>query len=311
MMYSDENAPVLLVMAAGMGSRYGGLKQMDPVGLSGELIMDFSVYDAMRAGFKKVVFIIKKEMEEDFRAVVEKKAGRKIETEYVMQSLENVPEGFSPPAGRVKPWGTGHAVLSAANSIHGPFAVINADDFYGAHAFQTTYDFLANPSKNDVYPFCMVCYNIENTLSETGYVSRGICALNEEDYLIDITERVHIEKKDKKIIYQEDENTHWTELLPGTPVSMNLWGFSHEMMGELANRFIPFLQTTLKENPEKGEYFLPSVVNELLKERKACVKALKTPDKWHGVTNKEDKKLVSEAICNMQKKGIYPEKLWV
>ncbi len=303
-----SNKPVLVVMAAGMGSRYGGLKQMDPMGLNGEFIMDFSVYDAIRAGFTKVIFIIKREMEETFKEVVGNRLEGHIEVEYVFQELHNIPAGFNVPDGRIKPWGTGHAVLSAKDSINGPFAVINADDFYGQTALKEMYNFLVATKTDDKYHFCMVGYNVENTLSESGYVSRGVCETNAQDYLTDITERTHIEKQEDKIVYIEGGIA--TELQAGTPVSMNLWGFSREMMDELDKRFITFLEKTIKENPEKGEYFLPFVVNDLLHEEKATAKVLLTPDKWYGVTNKEDKEGVSAAIQEMQNSGTYPQKLW-
>ena len=303
--------PVLVVMAAGMGSRYGGLKQIDPVDQEGHIIMDFSIYDAVRAGFKKVIFIIKKENEQDFRDAIGDRLSDKVEIVYVHQDLNNIPEGFKVPEGRVKPWGTGHAVLSCAEVIDGPFVVINADDYYGTHAFKMAYDFLVQ-AQEDTVPaqYMMVGYRLENTLTDNGYVSRGVCETDADGYLADINERTHIEKRDGGAAYTEDDGKTWTSLPGDTPVSMNMWGFTGGFMKELVNRFPVFLQKNIPENPLKCEYFLPFVVDELLKEKKVTVKVLTTQDKWYGVTYKEDKPVVVAAIQKLKDQGLYPQGLW-
>lgn len=302
--------PVLIVMAAGMGSRYGGLKQMDPVGSAGELILDFSLYDAVMAGFKKVIFIIKKEMEHDFREMIDGRAGRFIDVEYAFQELTDIPAGFSIPEGRVKPWGTCHAVLSCRDSVKGPFAVINADDYYGPSAFQSMYDFLEKADDKEYYDYCMIGYLLENTLTENGHVARGVCEASEDGYLMGITERTKIMWRDGKIQFTENEED-WHTVPAGTTVSMNFWGFTQSMMKEMEARFPAFLEQAIKENPLKAEFYLPLAVDQLLKEKKAKVKILKSTDRWHGVTYKEDKQSVVDALQAMKDKGIYPEKLWV
>ena len=303
--------PVLVVMAAGMGSRYGGLKQIDPVDAQGHIIMDFSIFDAVRAGFEKVVFIIKKENEKDFREAIGDRLSRQIEVSYVFQDLHNLPEGYEVPEGRVKPWGTGHAVLSCIGTVDGPFAVINADDYYGKHAFQMAYDFLASgEEEQDVYQYMMVGYKLENTLTENGHVARGVCETDEEGHLIKINERTHIEKREDCTVYTEDDGKTWVEIPEGSTVSMNMWGFSESILGELKNRFRAFLDANLPVNPLKCEYFLPFVVDELLKEKKATVKVLKSMDKWYGVTYKEDKPVVVQAIQKLKDEGLYPQSLW-
>lgn len=303
--------PVLVVMAAGMGSRYGGLKQIDPVDAQGHIIMDFSIFDAVRAGFEKVVFIIKKENEKDFREAIGDRLSRQIEVSYVFQDLHNLPEGYEVPEGRVKPWGTGHAVLSCIGTVDGPFAVINADDYYGKHAFQMAYDFLASgEEEQDVYQYMMVGYKLENTLTENGHVARGVCETDEEGHLIKINERTHIEKREDCTAYTEDDGKTWVEIPEGSTVSMNMWGFSESILGELKNRFRAFLDANLPVNPLKCEYFLPFVVDELLKEKKATVKVLKSMDKWYGVTYKEDKPVVVQAIQKLKDEGLYPQNLW-
>ena len=303
--------PVLVVMAAGMGSRYGGLKQIDPVDKEGHIIMDFSIYDAVQAGFRKVVFIIKKENEADFRSAIGDRLSNQLEVSYVFQDLHNIPEGYEVPEGRVKPWGTGHAVLSCINEIDGPFVVINADDYYGSHAFKMAYDFLTeNEDTADTYRYMMVGYKLENTLTENGHVARGVCVTDEEGHLLKINERTHIEKHDGGTAYTEDDGKTWTSLPGDTPVSMNMWGFTGGFMKELVNRFPVFLQKNIPENPLKCEYFLPFVVDELLKEKKATVKVLTTQDKWYGVTYKEDKPVVVAAIQKLKDQGLYPQGLW-
>ena len=303
--------PVLVVMAAGMGSRYGGLKQIDPIDEYGNIIMDFSIYDAIRAGFRKVVFIIKKENEESFRAAIGDRIAKQIETAYVFQDLNNIPEGFKVPQDRVKPWGTGHAVLSCIGTVDGPFAVINADDYYGSKAFKLAYDFLANAKEDDKqYQYMMVGYQLEKTLTENGHVARGVCVTDEDGHLVKINERTRIEKRGDETAYTEDDGATWTVIPQGSTVSMNMWGFSESILEELHARFRAFLEENLEKNPLKCEYFLPFVVDELLNEGRATVKVLKTDDRWYGVTYKEDKPQVVAAIRALKDQGLYPQKLW-
>ena len=290
--------PVLVIMAAGMGSRYGGLKQIDPVDEQGHIIMDFSIFDAKRAGFEKVVFIIKKENEADFKEAVGNRMAEQMEVAYVYQDLHNIPEGFEVPEGRVKPWGTAHAVLSAIDEIDGPFAVINADDYYGRDAFQVIYDYLATHEDDD------------NTVTDNGHVARGVCDTNEAGELVRITERTRIEKRNGGIAYSEDDGASWTELPGDTLVSMNMWGFTRSILDEIKAGFPAFLEKGLVSNPMKCEYFLPAVVSTLLEEGRATVAVLASADKWSGVTYKEDKPVVVQAIKKMKAEGRYPEKLW-
>ena len=303
--------PVLVVMAAGMGSRYGGLKQIDPIDQDGHIIIDFSIFDAVRAGFEKVVFIIKKENEADFKEAIGDRLSRHVEVAYVYQDLHNLPEGFSVPEGRVKPWGTGHAVLSCIQELDGPFAVINADDYYGRNAFEMAYDFLSkNEDAPEGYRYMMVGYRIENTLTENGHVARGVCETDENGYLANIHERTRIEKRGGGAAYTEDDGATWTAIPEGSTVSMNMWGFTPSILKELSARFAQFLSENLEKNPLKCEYFLPFVVDELLKENKASVRVLKSQDKWYGVTYKEDKQVVMDAIARLKEEGRYPQKLW-
>ena len=302
------NKPVLVVMAAGMGSRYGGLKQIDPVDANGHIIMDFSVYDALQAGFEKVIFIIKKENEADFKAAIGDRLSKYIQVEYVFQDLNNIPEGFSVPEGRVKPWGTGHAVLNCIDSIDGPFAVINADDYYGRNAFSMAYDFLSGEQdEENCCHFMMVGYQLKNTLTENGHVARGICETDEQGYLKDINERTKIQRRGEGIAYTEDDGETWVPLAGDSIVSLNMWGFSAGLLKELKERFTAFLEENLPVNPLKCEYFLPFVVDELLKEKKATVKVLESVDKWYGVTYKEDKPVVMQALEGMEEAGLYPK----
>lgn len=302
--------PVLVIMAAGMGSRYGGLKQIDPLNAQGDIIIDFSIYDAWKAGFKKVIFIIKRELEADFREKVGDKVSTYMDVTYVYQDIDNIPEGFLVPGRRVKPWGTGHAILSCIDVIHGPFAVINADDYYGRHAFKVIYDYLTSHADDEKYRYAMVGYRVENTLTDFGHVSRGVCETDAHGMLLAIHERTHIEKRGNVGAYTEDDGRTWVEIPQGSTVSMNMWGFSESLMNELKQRFHSFLAKGLSENPEKCEYFLPSVVGELLDEGRATVEVLPSEDRWYGVTYKADKPVVSEAIARMKAEGIYPEILW-
>lgn len=298
--------PVLVIMAAGMGSRYGGMKQIDPVDEQGHIIMDFSIYDAKEAGFAKVVFIIKEENLEDFKQVIGNRVAEKMEVAYVFQKLDNLPEGYAVPEDRVKPWGTGHAVLSGIDEIDGPFAVINADDYYGKQAFQVIYDYLSAHEDNDKYRYAMVGYVLENTLTENGHVARGVCVTDEEGYLTGINERTHIEKRECGAAYTEDDGTTWTKLPMDAVVSMNMWGFTRSFLDELKAGFPDFLRKNLPVDPLKCEYFLPTVVNNLINQGRAAVKVLKSMDRWFGVTYKEDKPVVVAAIRKMEEDGKYP-----
>lgn len=302
--------PVLVIMAAGMGSRYGGLKQIDPIDEYGNIIMDYSIYDAKRAGFEKVVFIIKKENEEVFKEAVGNRMAQYMEVEYVFQDINNIPEPFAVPEGRVKPWGTAHAVLSAINVVDGPFAVINADDYYGRNGFQVIYDYLSTHEDDDKYRYAMVGYQLKNTVTDNGHVSRGICETDEEGQLVSITERTKIEKREGKIAFTEDDGESWTFVDENTLVSMNMWGFTRSILDEIKAEFSTFLEKGIKENPMKCEYYLPSVVSDLLEEDRATVAVLESTDKWYGITYKEDKPMIVNAMKEMKEQGIYPEKLW-
>lgn len=302
--------PVLVIMAAGMGSRYGGLKQIDPVDGEGHIIMDFSMYDAKKAGFEKVVFIIKRENEKDFKEAVGDRISKYMEVSYVFQEIDNIPEGYEVPEGRIKPWGTAHAILSCIKEVDGPFAVINADDYYGAEAFRLIYDYLASHEDDDKYRYTMVGYKLGNTVTDNGHVARGICDMNECKELVAIHERTRIEKRGDGIAYTEDEGETWVPLPEETIVSMNMWGFTRSILDELEDRFPSFLDKGLAENPQKCEYFLPAVVSGLLEEGKAAVAVLKSADKWYGVTYKEDKPVVVAAIQKMKDEGAYPNSLW-
>lgn len=298
--------PVLVIMAAGMGSRYGGLKQIDPVDDKGRIIMDFSIFDAKRAGFEKVIFIIKKEQEDLFREAVGNRVSEYMEVAYAYQEIDNIPAGFEVPEERVKPWGTAHAVYSCKDMIDGPFAVINADDYYGREAFQLIYDYLESHEDDDKFRYTMVGYKLCNTVTENGYVSRGVCEMNEAGELVGIHERTRIEHHEDGIAFTEDDGATWTHLDDDTTVSMNMWGFSRSILDEIEKGFPAFLEKGLKENPMKCEYYLPGVVSNLLEENRATVAVLKSADKWYGVTYKEDKPVVMEAIRKMEEEGLYP-----
>ena len=303
--------PVLVVMAAGMGSRYGGLKQVDPVGNHNQLIIDYSIYDARRAGFETVVFVIKHEIEDTFKAAIGDRLSKVINVKYAYQQLDDLPEGYSVPEERVKPWGTAHAILAARKVVDGPFAVVNADDYYGPEGFKKIYDYLeSHPDQPGCYEFAMVGYLLGNTVTENGHVARGICEEDSENYLTRVTERTRIEKDGADARFTEDDGATWTHLSGNTIVSMNLWGFTESFLKEAEARFPAFLDKALAENPLKGEYFLPSVVPQLLEEKKARVKVLRSTDKWYGVTYREDKTVVVNAIAEMTANGLYPDKLW-
>ena len=300
--------PILVVMAAGMGSRYGGLKQMDPVGQNGEVILDYSVFDARRAGFETVVFIIKHEIEEDFKAKIGSRIEKHMEVRYAYQDLHDLPEGYQVPEGRVKPWGTGQAITAGREVIDAPFAVINADDYYGVECFKLLYDYLSQPREAGDY--CMVGYLLKNTVTDNGSVARGVCASDEMGNLTVINERTRIEKYPGGIHYTEDEGKTWVDLSEDTLVSMNMWGFQPELVQVLQQRFPAFLDWAIRENPLKGEYLLPNVVRDLLAEGKATVKVLSSPDKWYGVTYQEDKPGVVQAMADKAAQGLYPTPLW-
>ena len=303
------NHPTLVIMAAGMGSRYGGLKQIDPIDPQGNKIIDFSIFDAVRAGFQKIVFVIKKENEADFRSCVSDRIGDKAEILYAYQQIDALPAGFTVPDGRVKPWGTAHAVLSAAPLIDGPFAVINADDFYGRHAFTLIHDFLTTHVDGEKYSYAMIGYALNKTLTENGTVSRGICGIDANGFLTDIVERTAIMQTESGIVYT-DENGNAHPLPKDATVSMNLWGFTNSLLTEIRTRFETFLREEVPLNPLKAECYLPFVVNELLGEGKAQVTVLKSEDQWFGVTYQEDKPFVMESIRKLKQEGVYPKDLW-
>lgn len=302
--------PVLLVLAAGMGSRYGGLKQIDPVGPNGEIIIDYSLYDAAKAGFKKAVFVIKEENLEDFEEILLPKASSYIDIEFVFQDINCVPNGCVVPKDRVKPWGTGHAVLAARDKINSPFAVINADDFYGREAFEKIYDFLKNAEDKEYCDYAMVGFLLKNTVTENGYVSRGIC-VTEDGKLDNVVERTQIELRDNgDIEFSEDEGKTWVQLDRESIVSMNMWGFTPSLFDALEKGLIKLFADTVPSNPLKSELFLPFVVNDMLEENKAMVEVLSSKDKWYGVTYKEDKEMVNNALKELANKGEYPTPLW-
>lgn len=298
--------PTLVVMAAGMGSRFGGLKQMTPVDPQGDSILHFSLYDAYRAGFGKVVFIIKKSIEEAFREKVLPGLDRYFEVACVNQEVDFLPEGFTVPEGREKPWGTAHAVLCAKDEIPGPFAVINADDFYGRHAFETIAGFLSQHHEPGEY--AMVGYLLRNAMTDNGYVARGVCE-TKNGFLTGVTERTHIEKRGNDAAYTED-GEHFVPLSGDTVVSMNLWGFSPMILEEIERRFPIFLRENLAKNPLKCEFYLPSVANAQIQENTATIRVLHTDETWYGVTYREDLASVQEAIAKMRAEGKYPEHLF-
>ena len=304
-----SNKPVLVVLAAGMGSRYGGLKQIDPVGSHGEAILDYSIYDAYEAGFRTAVILIKEAIREDFMSTVGVRLAKSpMEIRYAYQELTKLPAGYTVPEGRVKPFGTGHAVICAGEQVgDAPFAVINADDYYGKAAFKTIFNFLS--TSTDPYGYCMVGYRLDKTVTDNGSVARGICATDEQGYLTGITEQTRIEKYDGGIHYTEDGET-WVDLAPDTIVSMNLMGFQPSFLQEAKSRFPAFLDKALAENPMKGEYFLPSIVQQLLTEGKATMKMLTSPDQWYGVTYAADKPVVVAALADMTRQGLYPDGLF-
>ena len=305
------NKPVLVVLAAGMGSRYGGLKQMDSVAGHGQSIIDYSIYDARRAGFEKVIFVIKRELEEDFRRLVGDRIARGIQVEYAFQELDDLPAGYAVPAGRKKPWGTTHAVLAARDLIRGPFAVINSDDYYGPEAFRLIYDFLSTQDEAAVpQRYAMVSYLLGNTVTDNGSVARGVCRVGEDGLLREVVEHTRIEKDGSDARSTLDGGETWVPLPGSTPVSMNFWGFQRSFVDEGEARFPEFLDRILAENPEKGEFYLPLLVSRLIGEGKAQVRVLPSEDKWYGVTYREDNPGVGAARADMPAGGRSPETLW-
>ena len=302
------NKPVLVVLAAGMGSRYGGLKQIDALGGNGEAILDYSIYDAYQAGFRTAVILIKEAIREDFMATVGKRlASSPMEIRYAYQELNKLPAGYSVPEGRVKPFGTGHAIICAGEEVgNAPFVVINADDFYGRTAFQKMYEFLS--AATDPFGYCMVGYELGKTVTDNGSVARGVCSTDAQVNLTTITERTRIEKYPGGIHFTEDGET-WTDLPADTTVSMNFMGFMPSFLEEATELFPKALDEILAKNPLKGEYFLPAIVQQMLTEGRATMKVLTSPDKWYGVTYAADKPVVVAALKKMTEDGIYPEKL--
>lgn len=297
----------LVIMAAGMGSRYGGIKQLEPVGPNGEIIMDYSIYDAIKAGFNKVVFIIRKDLEKDFKEVIGNRIERQVKVEYVFQELDALPEGFTKPAERTKPWGTGQAVLCCKDVVKEPFAVINADDYYGQEGFRKIYEFL-NQSRTEENLYCMAGFILGNTLSDNGAVTRGICQVDKKGMLSDIVETSGIVSAGDHASAKDGEGED-VRIDLDCAVSMNMWGFQTSLFNELESGFTEFL-SNLEANELKKEYLLPEVVGNLIKDNMAQVKVLKTADRWFGVTYKEDKAVVVESIRSLIKQGIYPEKLF-
>jgi hypothetical protein len=303
----------LIIMAAGIGSRYGGLKQVDPVGPSGEIVIDYSIFDALEAGFNKVVFLIRPELEEVFHAKIGQKVARRVEIEYVYQSLTDLPPGFAVPDGRLKPWGTGHAVLSCRKAVHTPFAAINADDFYGRSTFKALADYLrglrpVHESPLGFIECCMAGYSLGNTLSEFGAVARGVCQVTGEGYLADIRERTHIARDGERARSRENDAEPFYMPLEST-VSMNMWGFTPLLFQALQEQFVLFLQKNAG-NLSKMEFYLPEAVNTLIQQQRARAKVLPTNEKWFGVTYPDDRPAVQAAIRQLISQGVYPEVLW-
>ncbi len=301
--------PTLVVMAAGMGSRFGGLKQLTPVGPAGQLLIDYSVYDAIEAGFGKIVFVIKHEIEKEFKELLGNRIAQKIPVEYVYQELDKLPEGYTVPEGRTKPWGTGHAILCCRGVVKEPFMVINADDFYGRQSYQLLAEFLQQPQQDAAMQFAMSAYVLENTLTENGSVSRGICSVDENGKLCGLVERTHIQNINGKPQFSEDDGKTWQELPSGCPVSMNAWAFPCAMLDHLEELFKQFLNTTAKQNPAKAEFYLPFAVNDMMVAGKAQTTVLRTADRWYGMTYAADKQDVSNAIAAMTEQGVYPAEM--
>jgi dTDP-glucose pyrophosphorylase len=299
-----QTKPTLVILAAGMGSRYGGLKQLDSIGPSGEVILDYSIFDAIRAGFDKIVFVIRKEFEADFKEKITNKFGDKVNYVFVYQSVNTEIEGITDLPVREKPWGTTHAVLVSDPVVHEPFAVINADDYYGADGFMQMADYLTNEVSEEKY--AMAGYILSNTLSDTGHVNRGVCQTDDNNKLESVVERLKIKTEGDQLFCDGDDGR--MELSPQSIVSMNFWGFHPSVFKHMRNGFKEFVQEN-RDNPT-AEYFIPLIVDELIKSKQASVDVLISRDRWYGVTYKEDKPAVVEAMQNLMKKGVYPEKLW-
>ena len=304
----EVTEPTLVVMAAGIGSRYGGLKQIDPIGPNGEIIIDYSIYDAIRAGFKSVVFIVRDEIHEQFSEHIGEKLVGRCDVSYVDQHLDDLPGGYAVPEGRSKPWGTAHAIYACREVINGPFAVINADDFYGRGAYDLLYEYLLRAGDQEgSYDYCMVSYLLGKTLTKHGHVARGVCVVSDDGHLLEIHERKRIELLNGEPRYTGD-GENWVSVSPEAPVSMNMWGFTPSLISELDPRFRRFLDTM--SDPRKDEYLLPDVVGELITEKRARVKVLPTHEQWFGVTYREDRPRVQREIRLLIEKGIYPHDLW-
>lgn len=300
----------LVILAAGMGSRYGGLKQIDPVGPNNSIIIDYSVYDAVKAGFNKIVFIIKKENLELFKEVIGDNVAKHVKVEYVFQSTDVLPEGFTAPEDRVKPWGTAHALYCCKGVVNEPFVVINSDDFYGSGAFSRLSKWIDETEFTTApYKFAMAGYYLKNTLTDNGTVSRGVCEVNENGQLVDVVERTKIQRVNGVVSYTED-GEEWFELPEEAFASMNCWCFMPELIDEIEKYFIKFLSTEVKENPLKSEFYIPLLVRDMLAAKKCTVDVIETDDKWFGVTYKEDKPDVVKSITALVNEGKYPEKLW-
>ena len=303
--------PTLVILAAGMGSRYGGLKQIDPIDDAGHKIIDSSIYDAMHAGFGKVVFIIKKEHEEDFRSCIGDAVSKHIEVEYVFQDIQDVPKGFRIPEGRVKPWGTTHALMCCKDAVKEPFAVINADDYYGRSAYTTLVDFLASHQEDEgKSTYAMVGYRLKNTLTDKGSVTRGLCVTDDKGFLTEIVERTNIIKTEDGAAYSEDEGATWTRVAADTLVSMNMWAFYPSVFAHFEERMKEFFEAKVEKNTMKAECLIPTEVGGLLEAGRISVEVLSSQDKWFGVTYQEDKPFVKASIQELKDRGVYPERLW-
>ena len=302
--------PTLVILAAGMGSRYGGLKQIDPIDDEGHKIIDFSIYDALRAGFGKVVFIIKKENEADFRTLVGDPISKHMEVEYVFQDIKDVPEGFTMDPERVKPWGTTHALQCCKGVVNEPFAVINADDYYGRSAYVTLYEYLTGHEDSEMPPYAMVGYELKNTLTDKGSVARGICVTNEQGFLEDIVERTKIVKTETGAAFTEDDGATYTDVSVDSLVSMNMWAFYPSVFELFDTALDRFFKEIVPQNPLKAECLIPTEVDKLLKADQATVEVLSSKDRWFGVTYQEDKPYVKASIAELKEEGLYPKKLW-
>lgn len=302
--------PTLVVMAAGMGSRFGGLKQITPVGPEGEALIEYSVFDAVSAGFGKVVFVIKKAIEKSFKENIGARVEGHVPVEYVYQELDALPDGYVVPEGREKPWGTGHAVLCCQSVIQEPFMVINADDYYGQECYRLLAEFLSEPQKGDRLHVAMAGYELGNTLTEHGYVSRGVCTVDEENVLQNLVERTHVERRGDEIAFTEDDGEHWTPISAHTPVSMNCWAFPEGTLEHFHDLFREFLDSDAVASPEKAEFYLPFAVNSLIDSGKADVRVLRTRDRWHGMTYQTDRERVAAALARFTEEGRYPRPLW-